>query len=422
MKNAADNVSTKSNFGAKGWQMIIVSGLMFFFQAATMNDGLNIIVSNFANLHTLDPNTILSLATPAALFGIIGAIVWAIIIDKIGSRLGGLISLVLGGISFGLYGAVSSNFGFFIVTALVNFMAYGFCLTAANNLMANWFPRKKGLALGWATMGQNLSSALFIPLLLLLTANFGVNGSFVGVGILMIVVAIIWYLVVRNTPEEYGCKPDNGVFPEDELAAEEKERAKYKSPWTTKKLIANKQVWLIGVGYGIYIMVTAALVSQMIPRLMAGGWSQAKSTSMMSVAAVLGLLGSYLTGWLDQKIGTKKASIIYGLWYLVALIFCALPPNDVVLYLSVFFTGIGIGGIGNLLPSMVAVIFHRFDFAKGMGPVNVINLIMRSFTFVILSFGLTKLGGYAGAYAIFAVLDIIGIFIVSRIKDERISA
>ena len=76
-----------------------------------------------------------------------------------------LITAVLGGISYMLYGVVTSLVGFTVVTALANFFGMGYCWTCANALMASWFPTKKGLALGWATMGQNLCSATFVILL-----------------------------------------------------------------------------------------------------------------------------------------------------------------------------------------------------------------------------------------------------------------
>ena len=186
------------------------------------------------------------------------------------------------------------------------------------------------------------------------------------------------------------------------------------------KLLTNKQVWLTSLSFGIYILVTVALISQLIPRLAAGGWTQEKATGMMTVAAVLGLVGSYVTGWLDQKIGTKRASVLYGIWYLVAVLTCCIPASDLTMYLSVFFIGIGIGGIGNLLPSMIGNLFNRHDFARALGIVNVISLIIRSFTFSILAFGLERLGGFAGAYAIVAALNVIGIVLCLLIKDEPV--
>lgn len=419
-QKAAGLNTTKSNFGGKGWLMIVISGLLFYFYAGYCSDGLNVIVNNFAGAHGLEAAAILAITTPAAWAGIPGAILWAWFVDKKGARLGLLLSALMGGASFAAYGLVQSITGFFVVTALVNFMGMGFCHTAANTLMAKWFPMKKGLALGWATMGQNLATATFVPLFLLFMRQASLSGSFYVMGGLLCLVGVLGWLLVRDNPEEVHYPPDNGVFTKEELDANLKELREYQSPWTPKRLLANKQIWLIGVGYGIYILVTVSLVSQMIPRLMSYGWAEGRATAMMTVAAVLGLAGSYATGWLDQKIGTKRASMLYGLWYLAALVFCILPASNFTLGASIFFIGVGIGGIGNLFPSMAATVFGRFDFVRAMGVLNPITGIVRSFAFVILAIGLSYLGGYAGAYIIVAVLDVIAIFLISRLEEACI--
>ncbi len=412
---------TRSNFGGKGWLMILVAGLMFYFYAGMCTDGLNTIVTNFATAHSVDEAALLSWTTPASWFGLVGSVACSLLIAKCTSnRVAMLITSVLGGVTYMLYGVVTTVAGFTVVTAFANFFGMGYCWTCANALMANWFPTKKGLALGWATMGQNLCSATFVLLLTVFMGWSSLNGSFYIMGGLLVVVGIFSFVVMRDTPEELGCAPDNGTVSREELEAAQKEMESYQSPWNVKTLLCNKQVWLIGIGYGLYIICNVSLISRMIPRLLLTGMDYSVAVGSMTVAAVLGLLGSYLTGWLDQKIGTRKASIVYGFWYLLTLVCCIIPSNNVYLaYFSVFCTGIAIGGIGNLFPSMTASLFGRYDFVRAMGVLNPITNIVRSFAFVIMGFGLNMTGDYHLAYAIVAVLCLVGIFLISRI-DERL--
>lgn len=412
--------STKSNFGAKGWLMIVIAGLLFYFYSGMCTDGLNTIVTNFANAHGVDEAAVLATTTPASWAGLLGSVFWAWYVTKRTNREAALVTGILGGVSYMLYGVVSSIGGFAAVTAFVNFMGMGWCWTVANVLMANWFPMKKGLALGWATMGQNLASATFIILLTAFVGWVGFNGSFYLMGGLLVLTGILAFLLVRDTPEELGCTPDNGEFTQEEIEANLKEMREYKSPWSAKKLLTNKQIWQISLGYGFYILVTVSLISRLIPRLIMAGWEPGKAIGSMTVTAILGLFGSYITGWLDQKLGTKKASVIYGFWYLVALVACALPANDVTIIVSIIFTGFGIGGIGNLFPSMTATVFGRFDFVRAMGVINPIHAIIRSFAFVILAFSLNATGAYHLAYGIIAVLDVAAIVIISTMDDRCI--
>lgn len=413
--------NTSSNFGSKGWLMIVIAGIFFYFYSGMCTDGLNTIVSSFAQTHNVDEAALLGITTPASWFGLLGAVVWSFFIDRKSIRLGALCTGILGGVSFMLYALVSTVTGFGIVTAFVNFMGMGYCWTVANALMASWFPKKKGLALGWATMGQNLASATFVPLLMFFVAKTNFFNSFYIMGAILALGGIIAFILIRDNPEELGCAPDNGSFTKEEIEASLKEAREYKSPWTPKKLLTNKQVWQIGIGYGILIIVTVSLISRMIPRLIMAGWEPPKAIASMSVCAIIGLFGSYLTGWLDQKFGTKKASVMYALWYFVGLVLCAIPTNnEIVLYLTIFFTGIGIGGIGNLFPSMTATVFGRFDFVRAMGVLNPITNIVRSFAFIILAFSLKQTGAYNLSYGIIAALDLFAILLILRIDDNCI--
>ena len=134
--------NTKSNFGAKGWLMIFVAGLMFYFYAGMCTDGLNTIVGSFSQLHGVEEGALLSWTTPASWLGLVGAALSSWLVTRRGNRKILLISAILGGLTYMCYGLVHTLVGFTVVTALANFFGMSYCWTCANALMASWFPTK----------------------------------------------------------------------------------------------------------------------------------------------------------------------------------------------------------------------------------------------------------------------------------------
>ena len=50
------------------------------------------------------------------------------------------------------------------VVVLLSAVSNSINLVSTNAYMSNWFPRKKGIALGWSTMGAPISSATCIAI------------------------------------------------------------------------------------------------------------------------------------------------------------------------------------------------------------------------------------------------------------------
>ena len=45
--------------------------------------------------------------------------------------------------------------------------------------VAQWFPKKKGIVMGYTTMGHNMSTGFFVPLITMLVARMGVTNAVV---------------------------------------------------------------------------------------------------------------------------------------------------------------------------------------------------------------------------------------------------
>ncbi len=220
-----------------------------------------------------------------------------------------------------------------------------------------------------------------------------------------------------------GLYPDNEKISDEELEKNKRELEGHISEWTIKKLFTNRNTWGIGIGLGLMWATTVGIVSQLIPRLsiVAGGIYADKALFMLSAAAIIGIAGSYFWGLLDTVLGTKKACVFYGLWYVVAIIFLLLQPKGIVcVWISVIMVGVGIGGIGNLIPSMTGTCYGRYDFIQANKVIAPLNTIVRQTGIVLAGILSQTVYGYSGLYVILLAADIVGILMtLFLIKPEK---
>lgn len=410
--------STSNNFGKWGWWIIVYTAILMFLANGCQTDGLNLLVAQFSYVNGWDSNTVLALSTPAGYIALALGVPLGWLIMKLGARkvLVGL--LVVGGVAYAAMGHTSNLAVYFIFQSIMCVCANCFSVHAANTLVANWFPRKKGLALGWATMGMNASSALYTPILSFLFARFTLGMSLNILGAITVVVGVITLFFVRDTPEEVGCTPDNEVMDVAQIEANKKEHDNYRSPWTFGKLLKDKDTWMCGLCYGCFMLVTVGIMSQLVARIMERGFAQDYAILCVSACAIIGLFGSYAWGVLDQKIGTRWATVIFGIWYAVAILFNVIP-NTACMYISIFMIGVSIGGTANFAPSMTTNIFGRRDFPLAFTVVNTIYNIMRCTSYLVLAAVLAATGSYTSAYVVFIIISLIGSLIAWRINDTE---
>lgn len=417
----AVEVDTRSNFGRRGWQVILFQAALFWFAAGLATHGLNITLPMLVARYGLDQAELLAWATPAAWAAVPASLICARFAGRYGTKLTILVCIALGALCWGLMGRASSVAAFVVLFAGVSFFATGFGYFAGPALVANWFPLKKDLALGWATIGQAFSSAFFVPAVALSLSVFGVRNGFWGLSALMAVMFVLALLFVRDRPEEVGCFPDNDPDSLGKLEALKRGQPADASELTVARLLANRHVWLMGCASGCVYIVLVGVISQLVPRLTALGLSLDAAISYVMIAALIGIPGAPVWGWIGQWLGTRMALVVYMLWWLGAVGLQVFEPRGAVLWLSLLMIGFSLGGATNLTTSIVASKFRRDAFVKAFGVIHPIQSVVRCFSFSILALGLNFLGGYTGAYALLAGVCLLTIVLTLMIDLEPVA-
>lgn len=408
--------NTKANF-SKGWGIIIYCAAMFFLLIGYSIDGLNVVAPAFAEATGVDYSAVLSMSAVAGFIGIIAYIIIGRINVKVGPRLVSGICLIGSGVFYFLWGQATTLFTYTVTMTGVVVFINGAAYIAGGALVAQWFPKKKGLVNGFTTMGHNAGSAFYVPLI---TAAIGTLGYKMGMGvcsIFAIVLGVIGLLLIRDTPQEMGILPDN-VTPEvfareysDANSIEDQDCG-----WTVKKLLKCKELWLCAIITGLNQLVTTGVMSQLVVRN-SEFYDTSFCVTMMTVCALIGIVGSYIFGWLDQKFGIKFSIRTYLIWYIAALL-VNITDNKIGILISIPMIGVAIGAAANYIISLPSSIFGRHGFNKVYAVDFPIMQILLMSNYVINGLALKLTGSLRGSYMLFCVLLAIN-FVLISVLDVR---
>ena len=192
------------------------------------------------------------------------------------------------------------------------------------------------------------------------------------------------------------------------------------SPWTLKKLLTNKQVWLIGIGVGgMNFLIGNAVMSQLIPSIMSHGFEQTQAMTMMTIAALFAIPLSYLFGVLDAKKGTKITAICFFAWDFVMLLMLILPGKYFI-YPAIVMVGGMIGGSGNILGAMTTTVFGRYDYASAFAVIYPLCVAVRSVSYALIGNLREMSNGYTLPYLVLMGVAVGGMIIGYAIDDRMI--
>lgn len=413
---------TKSNFGTRGWLLIVGMMLCTFVAGACGNDGLNTIIPKFVNEYGWDRASLTVFASISGYISAIALAVMGVIVQKFGARNLLVFTMACLAVAIFAWGYVTTIPAYLAVIIVLYCVSNGVGL-CMGILVSNWFPTKKGLVMGWTTMGFNLATAGINWLLVFGWDHFGWHGGFNLFALVALLGFLMIALFVKEFPEECGCFPDNdrSLSPERAQALrEEGVRYTQTSPWTVKKLLATPQTWLIALVYGCIMMMVVGCISQLVPTVMSYGYSQPFALSCMTVAGVCGFFGSYITGWIDTKFGTKRATIIMMVWELLTAIVFVAPLGNWSVFVAVVMLGMTIGGANNLCSSMTTQVFGRYDQKKAYSVIWTIFTVIRSCGVGLVGVLAEKTGGYTASWAALGCIIAVALFLCTRISETCI--
>ena len=327
----------------------------------------------------------------------------------------------MGGLfGFILLSQVNTLAGWIVSVTILQCASVGYGTNPANTLISAWFRKRINTVLGLSDIGTSFVSLLGIPVVTKLLALYGFETASIICGVFMICLGIIYFLWIRNRPEDVGMYPDNRPFTEEELQAHN-ERKTQARLWTLKDLFTNKQAWLIAIAFACFIFTLTGAGSNRVAWIMEFGYERAAAVQINSNLAWLGVISSVISGFVVDKIGQRKTVIGYAviaiLSYASILVF---PGQRAMMFVVVSVMYITGGVWTNLLSSTTIKVFGAESYPSVSRMILPCAMILRSLCYVYTGQFEAFLGSISAAYAGFGVVALLGLILFLFIDTSKL--
>lgn len=376
-------------FGLKGWGIAVMGMAFYYFWQSPLHAAINFYYDYFESVYGWTNVQLSAAITIGMLVGVAGIFIWGPLNKKMGSKQISVIGLVGGAASMLVFAFMPSIPTFYAAVILFCFFAVSYSQIAVATFAANWFPRTRGMYMGMATMGITACSATFTLITSKLVPSIGLTLTLVMWSAIMVVIAILVAVFAKNNPEEVGAWPDNDrTISKDQLMAEVKAAEEYKkrSPWTVSAVLKCRYTWTIAIGWGLCMMSATGFITQLVPTLISFGHEPGLGILLLSSMWPAGVLGNWLGGVVDNKFGTRTASMIFVVFEIAACLGLVLAGTSATV--ATICTGVfmaAMSAFSNVTVSMVTSVFGRQDFENAWPVVSIPFKAIESFGPLIIS-------------------------------------
>jgi MFS family permease len=288
-------------------------------------------------------------------------------------------------------------------TALWHFyVAFGLMAAAGASLLqivplttivANWFVRHRGTAIGIVTAGSGAGQLALLPLIQLLVKGIGWRHTYLlfGLAVLIIPTTLILLFLYRR-PE------DRGISIEDESGRrrrpgerDETERSNRgggrsevvildrewaETDWTVGKASRTFRFWALAFMMAIFGGGMLLISVQLVAYLGDKGYSSILITLVLFIQGMFNMVGEFFGGFLCDRIGRERTLTLGLVIFVVCIVFMSLAgavTSTALVYAFVLFYGIGQGMAPPAIMISTSDLFQGKHFGSILGVIVLVG-------------------------------------------------
>jgi MFS family permease len=348
--------------------------------------------------------------------GLIGPVIGPLADTRHGARVLMTVGVLVAGSVPLAVSRMTEVWHFYVLYGVVGALGMvGFGGLVTNALIAKWFVRRRGRAIGIATMGISTSGLVFVPLSHTLISRFGWRTTLVVIGLVIWALAFLpVLLLVRRRPEDMGLRPD-GDSPEEAATAAVVGVSNGSDPeviWGLKEALRTRTMWLLLIGFNITGLALSGVFIHFYPYLEAKGIEPGVAATAVTTFAFCAAVVKIPWGLVAERFHVRYCITACYIGCACSLIILITSDSVPLVFLYAIVYGVILGGDMVLRELVWANYFGRTFLGTIRGVTMPANLLSAAGGPLFAAWLRDVTGSYQLPYTIFFVVAIIGTFFI----------
>ena len=333
------------------------------------------------------------------------------LVDRLGTRRMVVIGYFIMGLGFIFYSQIQEVWHFYVAYLAISLGSGVGGWIAIVTLINNWFSRRRALAMSLAVSGVQLGGFL-VPLMAWGIENHDFRMTSLGIGVVLMLVAVPASRMMRNLPEDIGLRPDGAAPSMVTASGPSNVQSDEVVEMTPRQALRTVAFWVIAVARLTSVVSIITLSVHLVPKLTDSGISLITANFVVTLYTFVAFLSGFVAGYLADR--TSKVLVLFVCMFLQAAAMTILALSDSLPMAVVFaiLWGAGFGGRVPLLTAIIGDFFGRKNFGSILGINMVPSNVAMIFAPLFAGFMFDLRQSYFIPFITFAIMGFIGTFVI----------
>lgn len=388
-----------------GWTIVGVAFVAALTEVSFFNPVLGVFVRPLSDEFGWNRLTISLAISIGNVFGALLSPLAGAVLDRRGARLPMAFGAAVMGSSLLALAFTQALWWFYLFYFLGRGTAIGLVDMAIAVAVSNWFIQKRGLAMGFALLGNRMGMAL-LPLsvqLILLWADW--RAAWIVLGIFVLTVAVVPALrFVRRRPEDMDLLPDGEV---GSSMVSPMPLAETDSTWTVSQAVRTPSFWLLTLATSQILLISGGINLHQMPHLEERGLSSTLAVGVVAVFALTGGVGGLLAGYVRNRLGSRRTMVLTLAASSFGLVILVFADNAALAYFYGVWYGLSFGATVTVMGIIFADYFGRLVLGRIRGVVAPFNIAFNAAGPPLAGWAFDVSGSYVFVFSVFAALYLV---------------